>query len=109
MEERRDNISYDEGWQSVSVPEPALTVTPEEEPEAHSSRRRRFPKQPVLTLRLAVCLLLGFAAFGWRSVGGAAYERAKAEYSAALNDTAIFDKARGFDMKSLSGATADEI
>ena len=104
-------IVYDEGWQGVSEPETPRVVAEDEavgeEPAAR--RGRTFPKQPVLTLRLVVCLLLGLAAFGWKSIGGEPYEQARAWYTAALNDAAIAEDARGFDFGALSGATDDEV
>lgn len=108
--EEYNSITYDENWQSVSEPEvPQLTVTQEELPEAPQKprQRRSFPKQPVLTLQLVLCVLLGLAAFVFKGVGGDAYDAAHAWYKAALNDTAIFDRLRSFDAADLIG-TADE-
>ena len=112
LEGERDLIAYDDDWQSVSEPEyPRVTVRGEDEgeaPEPAAPRARSFPKHIVLSVQLALCVLLGLAAFGLKSVGGEAYETAKAWYESELNDTAVFDRVRGFDAEKLT-ATADEL
>ena len=112
MTEDHDLISYDEDWQSVSEPAEAVTVTgAEPEGESVVARKRRFrPKQPVLTVQLLCCLLLAAAAFVLKSVGGEWYDTARVWYFEQLNDTAVFDGSRDFDLQRLRGtATADEI
>ena len=112
MTEDHDLISYDEDWQSVSEPAEAVTVTgAEPEGEGVVTQKRRFrPKQPVLTVQLLCCLLLAAAAFVLKSVGGEWYDTARVWYFEQLNDTAVFDGSRDFDLQRLSGtATADEI
>lgn len=110
--EEYNRITYDDNWQSVSEPEAAVVTMPQEGGEDGDQplqrQRRSFPRQPVLTLQLVLCVLLGLAAFVFRSVGGETYDAAHAWYASKLSDTAIFDRLRSFDAAKLI-ATADEI
>ena len=107
-----NRITYDENWQSVSEPETAVVSMPQEDGEDGCSpqprQRRSFSRQPVLTLQLVLCVLLGIAAFVFRGFGGEAYDAAHDIYVSMLNDTAIFDRVRSFDAAELI-STADEI
>lgn len=116
MEERKNQITYDENWQTVSEPEYPAVIAPEnwDEPtEAEPVRektKRAFhsPKQPVLTLQLIICLLLGLAAFAVKGLGGEVYAKTRAWYYQNLNDTAIFDGSKQWDFQRFFTATADE-
>ena len=107
-----NRITYDENWQSVSEPETAVVSMPQEDGEDDYSpqprQRRSFSRQPVLTLQLVLCVLLGIAAFVFSGFGGEAYDAAHDIYVSMLNDTAIFDRVRSFDAAELI-STADEI
>ena len=110
--EEFNRITYDDNWQSVSEPEAAVVTMPQEEGEDGDQplqrQRRSFSKQPVLTMQLVLCVLLGIAAFVFRGFGGDAYDAAHEMYVSMLNDTAIFDRVRSFDAAELI-STADEI
>ena len=116
LEERQNQITYDENWQSVSEPEYPAVVSPgdwsePQEPaheQEHTNRGFHAPKQPVLTMQLIICLLLGLAAFAVKGLGGVAYAQTRAWYYHNLNDTAVFDGARQWDFQRFFTATADE-
>lgn len=100
---------YGGEWKSVDEPQlPVTALEHEEEVEAPPKRRLAFPKQPVLTLQLVICILLGLAAFGLKSIGGEAYSAARNWYLTQLNDTAIFQSDRFFSLTGLFGSTPDE-
>lgn len=106
MEENRSFVSYDEDWQRVDTPV-APVICDREEEEAAPSAPRRTPRRPVLTVQLAACLLLAVAAFALKSIGGVAYETARAWYVTHLNDTALIGGGSGLEAL-WSAATADE-
>lgn len=116
LEERQNQITYDENWQNVSEPEYPAVVSPAgwAEPQAsqpapeRKKRSLRSARQPVLTLQLAVCLLLGSAAFAVKGFGGEWYAQARAWYYENLNGTAIFDGSKQWDFQRFFTATADE-
>lgn len=116
MEENQNWITYDENWQSVSEPEyPQIRPISDWEEEERAEeepprepRRHTAPKQLLLTAQLVTCILLALAAFALKGIGGEVYAVTREWYYANLNDTAIFDGSRGFDLQNLLNATADE-
>lgn len=110
MEENRSTITYDENWQSVSEPETPVIVS-SEETEAQAlppnTRKAAAPRQLLLTIQLALCILLAAAAFALKNIGGEVYEAARAWYETHLNDTLMFDGSGGLEAL-LPAATADE-
>ena len=105
--EERSTISYDENWQSVSIPETPQVIAHEEEEETEPLRRRESPpRHLLLTLQLAACILLAAAAFVLKSIDGEVYEKAHAWYTEQLNATVLFSGSHGFE--GLLPATADE-
>ncbi len=108
MEERFSTITYDENWQSVSEPEtPVISGGAEEEMTA-PPRTGSAPRHLLLSIQLAVCVLIGIAAFTLKNIGGEVYELAKEWYFEQLNSTAVFDGSRGLDLPFDGAATADE-
>lgn len=115
MEEKQNLITYDENWQSVSEPEVPLIrplddwgEEPQENLPPREKHPRQTPRQLVLTVQLVACILLALAAFALKSFGGEAYSFMRDWYYTNLNNTAVFDGSRGFDLKNLFSATADE-
>lgn len=105
--EERSTISYDENWQSVSVPEtPPVVSHTEEEEEEPLRRTGNPPRHLLLTLQLTACVLLAAAALILKGIGGEVYEKTHAWYTEQLNATVLFDGSRG--VEGLFSATADE-
>ena len=109
LEDYRQQITYDENWQSVSEPEIPVISTQSEEDETGAvvQKRKKPHKQLVLSFQLVCCLLIALAAFVLKSIGGDAYAAVKEWYTANLNQTAVFDGKGGFDLAKLF-ATPDE-
>ena len=115
MEENYSTISYDENWQDVTEPEyPVILESsgsddPQEEPAKRERRKREAPKQLLLTLQLAACVLLGLAALMIKGIGGELYQTVRDWYYSQLNRSAIFEEDRSFDFSALlPQGTADE-
>ena len=115
MEENYSTISYDENWQDVTEPEyPVILESsgsddPQEEPAKRERRKREAPKQLLLTLQLAACVLLGLAALMIKGIGGELYQTVRDWYYSQLNRSAIFEEDRSFDFSDLlPQGTADE-
>lgn len=104
--EERSTITYDENWQSVSVPETPPIISHTEEAEEGPVRRGEPPRHLLLTLQLVACVLLAAAAFALKGIGGEVYEKVHAWYTEQLNATVLFDGSHGFE--GLFSATADE-
>lgn len=96
-------------WRSVDEPElPVTAGVQETEDVVPPKRLLAAPKQPVLTLQLVICVLLGLAAFGLKCVGGDTYNSARGWYLTQLNDTAVFGGGNGFSLTGLFDSTPDE-
>lgn len=117
LDEKISTITYDENWQNVSEPEyPVLKTDAEEDslqedgiPIAKNREKKQTPTYFLLTIQLIACLIIAFAAFVIKSIGGELYEVTHSWYSYQLNNTAIFDSESGFDPHFfLAGATPDE-
>ena len=115
MEENYSTITYDENWQDVTEPEyPVILESsgsddPQEEPAKRERRKREAPKQLLLTLQLAACVLLGLAALVIKGIGGELYQTVRDWYYTQLNRSAVFEEDRSFDFSALlPQGTADE-
>ena len=76
MEENR-STTYDENWQDVTEPEYPVILEPSENDDGEDEelpkrmpRKRTAPKQLLLTMQLIACILLIFAAFAIKGIGG---------------------------------------
>lgn len=111
MEDYRQQITYDEDWQSVSEPEIPVLGAPGGDDELVKDApgaKKRMPRQPVLTFQLICCLLLALAAFVLKGIGGKTYSAVREWYISNLNQTAIFDGKGGFSLPDMFAATSDE-
>ncbi|MBQ2349110.1 MAG: hypothetical protein II388_12210 [Clostridia bacterium] len=102
--ERYDSISYD--FDVTKIPEPTQTVYTTEQTEQESIipeditgefvpdndiTASHLNKHTVLMFQIALCLLIGAAAFVIKSIGGEVYEKVKTQYQSLLCDTLITD------------------
>lgn len=108
MEDDRERIDMETDWQPVDTPEtPVIAADAYEEEETPPRRQSAPPRHLLLTVQLAACVLLGVAAFALKSIGGEVWETVRGWYVEQINDSAIFEGARG--MEQLWGAaTPDE-
>lgn len=111
MEEGYQTVTYDENWQAVSEPETPVIVSsgePEERGEEPRVKQQPgAPRQLLLGVQLAVCVLLAVAAFALKNIGGEVYQSAREWYLSALNSTVLVEDRQG--LAGLFGAaTADE-
>lgn len=118
MDENRNKITYDEGWQSATNYEYPQTLEidddedkQEEQDEIIREKRKKdSPKQLLITIQLIVCLIIALAAFIIKGIGGDLYAAARDWYYTNLNNSVIFDGNNDFDLNSLFGtATKDEV
>ena len=108
MEDNRDIITYDEGWQSVSESEAPVIIEPAPVNDSTEPKPIKPPKQLLLTVQLVLCLLIARAAFVLKSIGGELYQ--SEWYFGALSNTAIFDGRNESDLSILTEkATSDEV
>ena len=109
MDEGYQTVTYDENWQTVSEPEIPVVVSPEaaQEPEPRVKRQPGAPRQLLLGVQLAVCVLLAVAAFALKNIGGEVWRSAREWYLSERNSTVLFEDRQG--LEGLFGAaTADE-
>ena len=110
MEDNRDIITYDEGWQSVSESEAPVIIEPAPVNDNTEPKPIKPPKQLLLTVQLVLCLLIALAAFVLKSIGGELYQSLREWYFGALSNTAIFDGRNESDLSILTEkATSDEV
>ena len=102
--ERYDSISYD--FDVIKIPKPPQTVyTPEQKEDIsviqdegtadhapdNDNSECRLNKHSVLIFQIALCIIIGTAAFVIKSIGGEVYEKVKMQYQAMLSDSLITD------------------
>lgn len=118
----QNEITYDEGWQSVSTPEYAQTVTYEnadvENSEDDSSaitlkpkKKRKTPRQLLIIIQLAVCLLVCIFAYVIKNFGGELYTAVHSWYETELNSQLVSEgKLSSIDFSEIlkGNATNDE-
>ncbi len=118
MDENKNRITYDEGWQSATNYEyPKTSEIDDDEYEIEEQtesirekKKKDSPKQLLITIQLIVCLIIALAAFIIKGVGGDLYAAAREWYYTNLNNSVIFDGNNDFDLNSLFGAsTKDEV
>lgn len=114
-EEKRNKITYDENWQSVSYSEYPVTAH-SENMESNLSGEKKIKdkndssKQLLITIQLIVCIIIALTALVIKSFGGEFYELSKNWYYSNLNDSAIFDNRNDFNLDNIfSFATSDEV
>lgn len=61
------------------------------EPEPPRQRDKNAPREIVLTIQLAVCILLAIAAYAVKNIGGDLYEEVRAFYYNNINNSIIID------------------
>lgn len=113
-EENRNQITYDENWQTVSYSEYPVTAQSEKTEsefcdEKKIKKNNDSPKQLLITIQLIICILIALSAFVIKSFGGDFYKLSREWYYSNLNESAIFDDRNEFDLsKIFSIATDDE-
>lgn len=118
---RSNEITYADGWQSVTTPEYPRTVDPEldnnlqaENVEAVSEKpkkKRHRPRQLLIIIQLIMCLIICLCAFALKNYGGDLYKTVHTWYETELNNELISDgKLNSIDFSDLlkNSATADE-
>lgn len=118
-EENKNQITYDENWQSVSSSEYPETIIDgiNNEEEVIDDANNKIPKkknnghnQLLVTIQLIICLLIALSAFVIKSFGGEIYQTIQTWYYSQLNSSVIFDnnsENMTFD-KIFSSSTRDE-
>lgn len=108
-EENRNQITYDENWQTVSCSEyPVIAQSEKEEPKL--KQKNDSPKQLLITIQLILCIIIALTAFVIKSFGGNFYNLSREWYYSNLNDSAIFDDRDEFNLdKIFTLATEDEV
>ncbi len=121
-EENKNQITYDEDWQSVSRSEYPARVN-EFEADTYgddntesknkiSKKKKDSPKQYLITIQLVLCILIALAAFVLKSIGSDVYSNVRDWYYSQLNSSVIFDSGTdndGYSLNSLfGGSTQDE-
>lgn len=113
---KKNSITYDENWQSVSNSEyPRITVESDEDEALPELEQEPKPKAKahgslLITIQLIVCILIALAALILKSIGGELYSAAHEWYYSNLNNSAVFDGNSSFDINSLfTDATADDV
>ena len=117
LEERRNSITYDDNWQSVTEPEVPVIHAPDEndsftEYSAHEEAPAHRPpsRQLLITVQLVICALIAFAAFILKSMGGEWYASVREWYDTQLNSSAVFEAGDAGSLSSLFGkSSADEV
>ncbi len=114
-EENRNQITYDENWQTVSYPEYPVTAQSENVEselcdEKKLNSKSDSPKQLLITIQLIICIIIALTAFVIKSFGGDFYNFSREWYYSNLNESAIFDNSNEFDIDDIfSLATEDEV
>lgn len=120
-EQNKNQISYEENWNTVSRSEYPQTTNVSDEPlmdeeyaESENKIRKKknnSPKQTLITLQLIICILIALIAFIIKSFGGELYAVAREWYYSQLNNSVIFDDKNGdFNLSEIFGnSTEDEI
>lgn len=119
-EENKNQITYDENWQSVSHSEYPETVIDgiDGDDESIDKTENEIPRkknnghnQLLVTIQLIICILIALSAFVIKSFGGQIYQTVQTWYYSQLNSSIIFDNSSdnlSFD-KLFSSSTNDEI
>lgn len=120
MNDNKNTITYDEGWQNVTdaeyphrisedIDETDREYNYDEEINDIPKKKKDSPKQLLITIQLVICIVAALVAFALKSIGGEIYETAREWYYTNLNSSAIFDDSQNFDFNSIFGAaTRDE-
>ncbi len=114
-EENRNQITYDENWQSVSYAEyPVIAQSESEEPKLKDEKKIKqkndSSKQLLITIQLIICIIIALTAFVVKSFGGEFYNLSREWYYSNLNESAIFDDRNDFNLDNIfSLATEDEV
>jgi len=114
-EENRNQITYDENWQTVSYAEYPVTAQSENVEseiieEKKLNKKSDSAKQILLTIQLIVCILIALTAFVIKSLGGEFYNISREWYYSNINESAIFDDRNEFNLDNIfSLATEDEV
>ncbi len=111
----RNEITYDENWQSVSYSEYPVTALPEEQnseeiDDKKQNKKSDTPKQLLITIQLIICIIIALSAFVIKSFGGDFYNFTREWYYSNLNKSVIFDNMDELNLnKILSLSTEDEV
>lgn len=119
---KKNEIVYDDGWQSVSVPEIAQTVNMLDEADDYEEetntikqpkKKRDTPRQLLTIIQLIVCVLICITAYFLKSYGDELYENVHSWYESELNSKLVADNDfSDIDFSKILGsnkATEDEI
>lgn len=122
---KQSEITYDEGWQSVSTPEYPQTLSDfseedyneeemqdelrEEEQAKKPKKKRETPIQLLMIIQLVLCLLICLVAYVLKNVGGDWYNTVHSWYETQLsNELTAEDIFKDADITKLLTATNDE-
>ncbi|MCH5301064.1 MAG: hypothetical protein J1E56_07075 [Ruminococcus sp.] len=121
---RQSEITYDEGWQSVSTPEYPQTLSDfdeetyndeelqeelQEEQLRKPKKKRETPIQLLMIIQLVMCLLVCLVAYVLKNVGGDWYNTVHSWYETQLtNELTAEDIFKDADLTKLLTASNDE-
>ena len=88
-----DSEGYITSQQHAPTQEPPADEPPEELSEWTPKRHRDpdVPREIVLVMQLAVCILAAAAAFAIKNIGGELYDKAKTLYCENMNNSIIIE------------------